>query len=172
MGVVELKTAGTETGTLLSFEEWDGLVAQGRNILLVGRPGSGKSHHADATAQVAADSGRTVRLYRRYEEMRAIPDGVRLIKSLRREALVSSRQVPLLVVDDLDHDLGPEVGDILVRYGSRTQVVATMCYAPPRGMDSMTHWLNRNAVISPLLDRFHLVCTVDWRRRRIERVWP
>lgn len=172
MGVLELKTAGAKTGTLLSFDEWDALVAQRKNILLLGRPGSGKSYHADATAQVAAASGRTVQLYRRCEEMRAIPQGVQLIRSLRREVLVSSKQVPLLVVDDLDHDLKAEVGVLMACCGSRTQVVATACYAPRKEVDSVPQWLNRHAVISPILDRFHLVCTIDWRRRRIEQVWP
>lgn len=165
-----LKGVVKKQENLVSFDEWDRLVADGRNILLVGGPGSGKSYHADATAQIAAESGRVVRLHRRYEERREIPQGVRLIRSLRRESLVSDKVKPLLVVDDLDHDLAADVGCIMVN--TRTQIVATVCCSPPRDMEPSGNWLNRNAVISPLLDRFHMVCAIDWRRRRIERVWP
>lgn len=122
------------------------------DILILGPPGTGKSHVAKALATTAVQRGFKV-LYREAHQLIEDVTEARELGDLRK-LRVQIRGVDLLVLDDLflrklPAHAGDELADILMaRYEKASTIITSN-----RPLDDWTRLLGDVVVVTPLLDR-------------------
>lgn len=129
-------------------------VQNGEDAILIGSPGTGKSHIAKATAHAAIIAGYRVLYREAHLIFSELYEATQL--KMRKKKLDLFSEADLLVIDDLflRKKLPADAADdlqeiILCRYGKRKSTLITS----NRVVDDWGHCLGDNAVSSAILDR-------------------
>lgn len=120
--------------------------------LLIGAPGTGKSHCAKALAQLAVQHGYKVFYREAHVLIEEINEARELGEVRKYRALIAAAE--LLVIDDLflrklPVNAGEELADVLMGRYEKSSIVITS----NRGVDDWGKLLGDVVIVAPLLDR-------------------
>jgi DNA replication protein DnaC len=127
-------------------------IAQREDVLLLGPPGTGKSHLAQSIGRAAIQQGYRVAYREAHVLIEEIADVT--LDGTRKEYLADLATVPLLILDDLGmrklpHTAAEDLLELIMRRYERASTILTS----NRPVDDWGKLLGDNAAVTALLDR-------------------
>ena len=127
-------------------------IAQREDALLLGPPGTGKSHLAQAIGRAAIQQGHRVIYREAHMLLEELADAT--IDGTRKTYLTDLAAVPLLIVDDLGmRKLPPTAAEDLLELRMRRYERASTLLTSNRPVDDWGKLLGDTAAVTALLDR-------------------
>ena len=127
-------------------------VAQREDVLLLGAPGTGKSHLAQAIGRAVIQQGYRVAYREAHALLEELADAT--LDGTRKDYLANLATVPLLIIDDLGmrklpHTAAEDLLELIMRRYERTSTLLTS----NRPVDDWGKLLGDTAAVTALLDR-------------------